>query len=392
MKSRKSYGRKIKRTRTNLYRKKKTRRQMIAGTVFTVILLAAVAFLGYCLGKPLLEFLEKNAGREEPEWTPPVITTTAPAEQSEQPAEITTEEKPIETQLLPETTKKLRAVTAPKAALQNSASLSAFAVQAKNDGYSAVVLDLKDENGYFHYASEAALSRSEELVVSDMTAGEIASVLKEAGLHPIGAVCALRDNAGCAANPDMSYKIVNEGNICWLDYSTGSPQRWANPDFEATREYVSEIVSELTDAGISVMLREVVFPDLQEYDRQYIAAEYFEESRSALLLPLVAENMPVEMLAEDILADGFGRTAELLRERGFTDAPNTVAVRISRNSFLPENGYPADASGLVEEVLARVREKTVSLAVIPVIERAGFSEAEIGEIKELLGDGGYVIV
>lgn len=388
MKSRRRYGRKIKRSKTNLYKRKKTAAQKAVGTVLLIIGLCAAVFLGYCLGKPLLEFFEKAAAREDPEWTPPAPNTappeTLPNETDPPPVTETEEQKPS-----PE--EKIKAVTAPSTALLNSASLSAFAARAKSDGYNTVIFELKDENGCFHYASPTAAALDGELCLSALTAAEISETVRGAGLMPIASVSVLSDDAGCRANPAMSYKIIGE-DISWLDYSGGSPVRHANPESKATAEYLNAISGELNGAGITIIVKDLSFPDFQPYDREYIAGKYFEEGRSALLVPLVPENAPVEMLAEDILAEKYGRTAELLRERDFTARENaSVAVRIRRESFPTADGYPADAAGLVEDLLARVRGRVGSAAVIPVIESSGFSAAELSSIKTFLGNRSYII-
>lgn len=54
---RKNYGNKIKRRKTNLYKKKKTEAQKTAAKVMLIILIIGIAVLGYCLGKPLLEYM-----------------------------------------------------------------------------------------------------------------------------------------------------------------------------------------------------------------------------------------------------------------------------------------------------------------------------------------------
>lgn len=388
MKNRRRYGRKIKRSRTNLYKRKKTAAQKAVGTVLLVIGICAAVFLGYCLGKPLLEFFEKSAEREEPEWTPPAPATT-PAETEPDAADTTTEAGTEEAKPAPE--EKTRAITAPSTALLNSASLSAFAARAKSGGYNTVLFELKDESGYLHYASPTAAAMNGELILSPLTAAEISETVLGAGLTPIAAVSVLSDDAGCRANPDLSYKIMGE-DISWLDYSSGTPVRHVNPESKAAGEYLRAIVGELNDAGIAVVIKDLAFPDFQPYDREYIAGKYFEESRSALLAALVPENVPVEMLAEDVLAEKYGRTAELLREKSFTERENaSIAVRIRRESFPTSEGYPADAAGLIEDLLARIHAKTGAVAVIPVIEGGGFSAAELSSIQELLSDRSYMI-
>lgn len=388
MKNRRRYGRKIKRSKTNLYKRKKTPAQKAFGTVLLIIGVCAAVFLGYCLGKPLLEFLEKAAEREQPEWTPPVTSTT-PVETEPDGIDAPDAAETEETKSAAE--EKTKAITAPSTALLNSSSLSAFAARAKSDGYNTVLFELKDEGGYLHYASPTAAAMNEELILSPLTAAEISETVLNAELTPIAAVSVLSDDAGCRANPDLSYKIVGE-NVSWLDYSGDMPIRHVNPESKATGEYLNAIVGELNDAGITVLLKDLAFPDFQPYDRRYIAEKYFEESRSALLAALVPENVPVEMLAEDVLAENYGRTAELLRERSFTNREDaSIAVRIRRESFPTSEGYPADAAGLIEDLLARIRLKTGAVTVIPVIESGGFSAAELSSIQKLLADRSYII-
>lgn len=390
MKNRKRYGRKIKRSKANLYKRKKTAAQKAFGTVLLIIGICAAVFLGYCLGKPLLEFLERSAEREEPEWTPPVTAAT-PAETEPDETDAPPSSEPAETEAKPAADEKLKAVIAPSTALSNSSSLSAFAARAKGSGYNAVLFELKDEGGYLHYASPTAAAMSEDLILSPLTAAEISETVLNAGLTPIAAVSVLSDDAGCRVNTDLSYKIIGE-DVSWLDYSGDMPIRHVNPESKATGEYLNAIVGELNDAGITVFLKDLAFPDFQPYDRRYIAEKYFEESRSAFLAALVPENTPVEMLAEDVLAENYGRTAELLRERSFTNRENAgIAVRIRRESFPTSDGYPADAAGLVEDLLARIRLKTGAVTVIPVIESGGFSAAELSSIQELLADRSYII-
>lgn len=69
MDKRRRYGRKIKKTK-NLYRKKRSAGQKIFGTVALIVALSAIAFLGFCIGKPLLDYIG-SVGKEKPEeWTP----------------------------------------------------------------------------------------------------------------------------------------------------------------------------------------------------------------------------------------------------------------------------------------------------------------------------------
>lgn len=392
---RNKYGRKIKRTK-NLYRKKKTKAQKILGTVFLIIIILAIFFLGFCLGKPFLEFLEKNANREEPQWTPPTVSTSAEPQLSDEQSEIQTSAP----ETAPETTSEqptadvsmgFCAVTAPSSALSNTTSLAAFAAKSKSEGYSAVIVVLKDKKGVIKYSSELEMLKDRgELVSGTLRAGEIAKTLEDNGLAAIAAISVLEDDAGCKEFPDMSFKINDGSDMSWLDYyTTGSALRWANPESKATNSYNEAIISELKAAGFSeILLTGLVFPDLQNYDRQYIDARYFAADRYKMLEPLVPDGAYVEMKASDIIAEEYGRTAELLKDRAFLKNKQIV-VRIERNSFTAEEGYPAEAVGLVEDILARTEAATAGLTVIPAIESGDFSAEELSAVKNSLEKAGY---
>ena len=173
MKKRKNYGRKIKRNKINLYPRKKTKAQKIAGTVALIVLIVAIIFLGYCLGKPLLEFIEKSMnsdGKNDPAWTPPPETTL-----SEEIPEnsVTTDATTDSQETAPpaqEINPDIYAVPVPVSALQNSASLSAFVSKAASEGYTAAIVTMKNSKGQLLYATETEPAKDSEAVIGTMKA------------------------------------------------------------------------------------------------------------------------------------------------------------------------------------------------------------------------------
>lgn len=392
---RNKYGRKIKRTK-NLYRRKKTKAQKILGTVLLVIIIMAIFFLGYCLGKPLLEFLEKNANREEPQWTPPTVSQPSDPQSSDEqtreaPTTTTETGSPSQT-TAPQSVLSdgFYAATAPSSALSNTTSLAAFAAKSKSEGYSAVVVVLKDNHGIIRYRSDLGELKDCSHVQGTLRPAEITKTLADNGLAAVAAISVLEDDAGCKEFPDMSFKIKDGSDMSWLDYyTTGSAQRWANPESKATISYNEAIISELKSAGFSeILLTGLVFPDLQNYDRQYIDERYFAADRYKMLEPLVPDGVYIEMKASDIIAEAPGRTAELLKDRAFLK-DKQIVVRIDRNSFTTEAGYPAEPVGLVEDVLARTNAATSGLTVIPAIESEDFTAEELSAVKNSLEKAGY---
>lgn len=392
MKSRKNYGKKIKRNKINLYPKRKSKAQKIAGTVLLSVVLLGITFLGYCLGKPLLDYFEnKPAESGTPVWTPPV--EPAETSETEEQLPIVTTAEASETTTTPPVTvpvnESVYAVTVPSSALLNSASLSTFAAKSASEGFTAATVLLKDNSGNLRYASEIETVKGTDAVIGSLTASEISKVLKDNGLTPIAVVSALSDNAGCEVNPDMSYKLIDEANVSWLDYTSGTPVRWANPENEATILYLKAVKDELTAAGFEeVVETNIIFPDFQEYDRKYIAARYFGADRYKMLFGAAQHYSVIEVNAEDIITGQLSKTAEVLKNKSAL-GDKKVIVKISRSAFPPENGYPADAGGLLEVVMVQAEAKATGFELVPMISGKDFSADDIKNMKKTAEEIGY---
>ena len=419
---RRKYGRKIKKTK-NLYRKKRSAGQKVFGTIMLVVAAAAIAFLGFCIGKPLLDYIG-NIGKDEPaEWTPEASysarSETAPADppsDTAEPAEVTestllptdsevsgvsetadtkqphSTSVPVEssdTSLAPVSYDALISMEAPASALSNSASLSAVIAKAKSGGYNSVVIQLKDKNGYFRYKTAIESIADTDLVTGTMTLEEIMRVFTENNMVPIAEIAVLADEKGCETFTDMSYKCLDAPDTSWLDYSERPPRRWANPDKDATREYFANITTEFAAAGFEhILLTDVVFPNFQNYDTAYIAAKYFAPERYKMLYNVVKTGNIIEMKASDVIGDEFGRTAEVLNDTSQL-RNNKIALIISRSDLPTDSGYPADAKALVETVLSLAEKKAGGLAIVPVIDGSGFDDAEKSKITAALAVLGY---
>lgn len=396
MKNRKRYGRKIKRTKTYFYKSRykrpKTRAQKIAGTVTLIIIVAALAFLGYCLGKPLFEYLSREK-EKAPEWTPASTSEAVPVPEKTTTSAVTvttaasaatvpeTEPEP-EPEPLPE---EFRAFSAPTNALSNKAALSAVVAKAKESGYTSVVLQLKDSEGFLYYKSGVAGVGS--LIKGSMTASEIAEVFIENNMRPAAKLSVLADNEGAQVFTEMSFKIVGEF-YSWLDRKSGEPIRWVNPESEKASEYINALVGELRDSGFTdIILSDVIYPDFQYYDAEYIDSRYFAADRYRYLYNVIPTGTAVEMKASDITRDSLGRTAEALEDPSslFT---NSIAAVISRSDYPADSGNPADSANLIENVLSEIAAKAGGVHIVPVID-SDFAGSDGEAVKEKLIKLGY---
>ena len=400
MEKRKHYGRKIKRTK-NLYRRRKTAGQKVFGTVALVVSASAIAFLGFCIGKPLLDYLGgTDIGSTQPEWTPaasymqkhdePQQTGDVAAETDvwEPEAEEAVPAEPEQTTapLIPVSDGTLISAEVPSSALDNRSSLSAVLAKVKAGGYNSAVIQLKDENGNFRYRTSVPEAAGSDLVTGTMTLDEIMSVFAENAVIPVAEIAVLRDEEGCAMLTDMSYKCIDTPSVSWLE---AGQRRWANPESDALREYFAKITTELTEAGFeNILLSYVMFPDFQPYDREWISAKFFEPDRYKMLYNVVKAGTMIEMKASDVIGDTYGRTAEVLNDITMLHG-NKVALVISRDDLPTELGYPADAKTLLETTLSTAAKKTFGLEIIPVIDCSGFDDTERSKIVSVLGDLGY---
>lgn len=392
LKKRKNFGRKIKRSKINLYPKKKTKAQKILGAVILIIIIAAIGFLGYCLGKPLLDYIEKSMGKNDnsPAWTPPSQSTTL---SSEIPEEVVTDDttvsSPDNTTAPPVQIKDICAVSVPVSALSNSASLSTFASKSAAEGYTAAIVCLKNSSGFIMYDTEIELLKESDAVSGMMKASEICGVLKQNGLVPVAEMSVLSDNEGGKVNSDMCYKIYNEPGISWLDYYTsGEPLRWSDPTSGETIDYNNAIADELKGAGFEKIIRtDIIFPPFQEYDREFISAEYFAADRYKMLANVIGDGYVLADSA-DIVLNNMSGTAEVLKNKSSL-TENTIAVLIDRDKYTAEEGFPADSAALLEDVMSQCEVKCMGLSLIPAIEKADFTSEEIAAMKTAAEKMGY---
>ena len=407
---RKYYGRKIKKTK-NLYRKKKTAGQKAFGTVMLVLAVSAVAFLGFCIGKPLLDYLGNIGTKDIPEWTP--AASYSEKQESEAPeestdAKVTDVPENSGADANTETAKDVQserdegtstgssasapviaddmvfsAVEIPASALANRSSLSAVLARARSAGYDAAVIQLKDKSGYFRY--KTGIQGTEDIISGSMTADEIMSVFKENSISPIAEIAVLSDNMGCKTFTGMSFKIRDGSGWSWLDRYGA---RWADPQSSATREYFAQISVELITAGFdSILLTDVVYPEVTTNDDQYDLSCDAPDRYKMLYNVIKAGNI-IEVRASDVLAEKYGRTAEILYDTSKLH-DNKIALVISRDDLPVKSGYPADAKSLVENVLSLVRQKSGAVPIVPVIDGQSFDDAEKTKITAVLADLGY---
>lgn len=131
------------------------------------------------------------------------------------------------------------------------------AEKLRAEGYTAVMTDLKYDNGKLGYLSSVkeADTYGANPSVAAHSLADIVSVLHEAGLYVTGRVCALRDDIAAKGNSDAA--LMNEAGF---RYSDGA-SRWLSVYSAEAQDYLIGLLAEMRAAGVEeVMLRDYGLP------------------------------------------------------------------------------------------------------------------------------------
>ncbi len=138
-----------------------------------------------------------------------------------------------------------------------TAALKSAADKCKADGYTAVMVELKYDNGKLAYKSGVAEAKEygANPSVAALSIDEIVDTLHGAGLYVTARVCALRDDLAAKGNSDAALL-----NTAGFRYSDGA-SRWISVYSEAGQDYILSLLKEMTDAGVDeIMLRDYALP------------------------------------------------------------------------------------------------------------------------------------
>lgn len=288
-------GFKVKRSRRNLYKKRKsTGRKIFEGVLFVVIL-GALVFVGYSVASPLINFFSgsgNTSSASEPAWTPPesVPDTSSTADNSGSSGADTS--KPDTTtsseESKPAEVTSTYAVLAPDTAIQSEAALNKYLATAKDSGYNTVVFTLKNTTGELLYKSSLkAVKDNTDVNKGKLTAAQIVKACKAVDITPAAAITTLYDRKTPYLFDNAGY-IITDGNWSWLDAAAdngGKP--WTTPYSSDVVNYYADICGELAKAGfVDIELENTIFPNFQSYDYSLLPKELQNANRSEKLAAL----------------------------------------------------------------------------------------------------------
>jgi len=152
-------GFKVKRSRRNLYKKRKSTGRKIFDGVLFVVILGAFVFVGYSVASPLIKFFGGNGDNSsvsEPAWTPPESlpeTSDSNSQTNSSDSSGGSDTTKDNTSSAPNEVTSAFATVAPDSALKSDSALNKFLASAKDSVYNAAVFTLKNTTGELLYKS-----------------------------------------------------------------------------------------------------------------------------------------------------------------------------------------------------------------------------------------------
>ena len=397
-------GRKV--YRTNSYEKKKRLKRALR-ILLGLIVIAALVFVGYSVGKPILNYLNKeneNTDNVEEPWTPPAVTSevTETLDTSGDSTEVTVE--PSETVTSPDNKINSSGLTAymlSEDALSDPSQFSALLDQVKADGYTAVSVTLKAKGGKIYYSTASTMAKSDEnAVVGNMPIQQIASLIKNSGLKMIAELNILEDNNRYGEYRDGSYHALDGST--WLDTAAdkgGKP--WLSPFDDDTKELVRYMAGEVSAAGFDyITVSGLTFPTFRNSDLNLLGDTVKDANRYKALIELAnivqtAANEHntktfIRTNAADII---YGRT-EIFKPSelsgytlliDFDPAEFTESVVYNNNEIVFSE---LDSSGKFKTAFEIIKGQCgTDITVIPVITESGSNHADYDSlIAEIINE------
>lgn len=404
-------GRKVYRTNAG---NRKRRAKKAFKVLFIIILLAALVFVGYCVAQPVFEYFgERESGNADDgtkPWTPPVSDNTDKTDDGSDNFGDSSADTPEDDEPVRNENVRFSAYNLPVTALTSTDALTSALNSAKEGGYTAIAVTLKDKGGKLYYktASEMAMS-DDNAVAGELYAGQICSMIKAAGFTPIASVNLLEDNNRYGANRDGAYRFSGTTST-WLDNSVengGKP--WLSPFDNDTQSYAAFIANEVSTAGFEYVIFDgIVFPPFRNSDLNIVGdiVKSADRYKSLVNVANIAVNaahqndsIAVVKLSAGGIIDG---TAEAFKPAELntdyiavfytvSEIPGTAVIN-GEEIALSELAAFDKAETVLGEIKRLAGEDKV---IIPVIRQAEFSQADFSDTISAvmsIGCDSYVIL
>ncbi len=264
----------------------------------------------------------------------------------------------------------------------------------KSSGYTAVMIDLKYDNGRLSYVSavQNAVDYGANPAVASLNIADVIDALHEEGLYVTGRLCAFRDDV--AAQADMDIALMNESGY---RYSDGT-SRWISVYSEKGCQYILELIREVYAHGIDeIMLRHFGLPDaadekIQNSDQNAFDAvtAFVKKIKSSMPDLQLNLELPAASVAS-VKSDTTGIDINTLKNHcDSITADLTVSNLKSGDNILGVTVKDplSNSSATVRELTEAFLSLTDEYSIRPLVEWTGDEEAD-SELKKSLEQIGY---
>ncbi len=397
-------GRKIYRTRAG---NRKRRTQKFFKALFMIIILALLVFVGYSVAKPVYKYFSERSGKDSAEetvpWTPPVMPDDTDGTGNE------TADVPEESADAPEDNGENRkldfsAYQLPETALISDSDLRNALESAKGSGYTAVVVTMKAEGGKIYYKTSSQMALSADgAVAGGMYAGQISSMIKNAGFTPIAKINLLEDHNWYGEYKTGAYRFEGSTST-WLDDSAANGGKpWLSPFDTDTQSYAAYLANEVSSAGFDYVIFDgIVFPPFRNSDLNYVGAIVKDPSKYKTLISIAdisaktAEANGSSVMVTASAGEIIGGKSDLFKPAELT--VKTVSVEYFPNGL--ENTALINGEEIaLSELTAYDRAKTVfteikrlagdEITIVPALKQSDFSQADFSETISAFMDLGF---
>lgn len=405
-------GRKVYRTNAG-NRKRRTKKAF--KFLFFIVVLAALVFVGYSVAQPVFEYFgsrDGNSAEGTAPWTPPVSDknntqdgNSEDADNPDDPANTSDDGETVRNEKV-----RFSAYQLPVTALASTDALTAALNSAKEGGYTAISVTMKDKGGKIYYKTNSEMALSDETaVVGELYSGQICSMIKAAGFTPIARVNLLEDNNRYGAGRDGAYRFAGSTST-WLDNSVANGGKpWLSPFDTDTQSYAAYIANEVSTAGFEYVIFDgIVFPPFRNSDLNIVgdivkSADRYKALVNVANISISAAQQnnvtAVAMLSAGGIIDGTAeafKPAELNTDYiavsyTLSEIPNTAVVNGEEVALSDMTAYDR-----AETVLGEVKRLAgEGKMIIPVIRQAEFSQADFSDTISAvmaIGCDSYVIL
>ena len=314
---------KIKKSKRNLYNKKKSKSRQTLTLVLTIVIACVLGVVGYGIGKPIVNYFQ-NRGQQTSDNSEDSNSSSDSESLSEEPS---SQSESSEPEVPPRpAVEDIKLYILPVEATSSSAALGSALAAAKEAGYDTVAVTLKDEEGHLFYKTTIERVRYDTIIVQGtLSAAQIAEQIENAGLSSAAKISMLKDRI----TPMYFGSYAFASGIHWLDDyppPDGKGKRWLSPFIPETVSYLNSIVAELAEAGFDhVICSNIRYPEFYQTDIDTYLAHLQLNDRAKRLTALwdladlakgsVEEHgakLWLEVNGSDLIrSDTFGTSAEL---------------------------------------------------------------------------------